>query len=164
MTVATKVAAPELTWVYSFDVAGDPVAQGSKRIGRNRRTGRPILLDDNDSDLRSWRELVHLAGIRERRGQQPLEGPIEVRLVFRLSRPKDHFGSGGNAGQLKPNAPRWHPFRKDADKVARSVLDALKTARIYGDDGQVAHLDVSKVWAARDESPGVAVAVGVLQP
>ena len=48
--------------------------------------------------------------------------------------------------------------RPDADKLARAVLDALEGV-VYQQDAQVAHLEVSKLYALPTERTGVGVMV-----
>ena len=51
---------------------------------------------------------------------------IVLDLLFRFPRPRSHFGTGRNAGQLKPSAPFYVRTRPDLDKLARAVGDALR--------------------------------------
>ena len=55
---------------------------------------------------------------------------------------------------LLPSAPAEHTVRPDADKLARSLLDAISDAGVWRDDAQVAELHVRKVYGDR---PGVRV-------
>jgi Holliday junction resolvase RusA-like endonuclease len=53
--------------------------------------------------------------------------------------------------KAKKRAPRpegWKVTKPDVDKIARCVLDAL-TGVVYGDDAQVAALDIRKRVAAQ---------------
>lgn len=147
----------------TFNVEGVPAPQGSKRIGRAGRgpNARPILIDDNDAALKPWRALV-AARARKAAGEAnvaPLAGPVAVQLRFVLDRPKDNWGTGRNAGTLRPSAPVWPAVKPDVDKLARAVLDALTVAKVYGDDGQVVDLHLAKVYAGPDCSAGVRVTV-----
>jgi len=42
----------------------------------------------------------------------PLEGPLEVRMVFYFKRPLAHFGTGKNKAVLKTGMDIWHSKRK----------------------------------------------------
>jgi Holliday junction resolvase RusA-like endonuclease len=159
-------SANEVSWLGSFEVTGVPVPQGSKRLGRNRATGAPILIDDN-AQLRPWREQllwVATRALREREldARLPLVGPVVLRIRFRFPRPRSHFGTGRNAGQLKLSAPIQHDIKPDLDKLVRAVLDALKVACLYQDDGQVSGLSgTTKVYANVGEAPGALISIGV---
>lgn len=148
-----------MTAWLEFNVSGTPVPQGSKRIGRHG--ARPVILDDNDDVLRPWRQRIvdaydaHCAQQDKwlRRlvdGAWPggevrrIGGPVVVRLRFYLPRPAGHFGTGRNAGQLKPSAPFYPAVRPDLDKYVRAVLDALTTCGAYEDDSRVVDIDAVK--------------------
>ena len=146
--------------VLAFDVLGEPVPQGSKV-----RSG-PGLRDANAKSLTPWRFQVGaaaeaaIAELSTAEGYTPTElplllGPVLVRLVFTVRRPKGHFGTGRNARRLKPTAPWYAASRPDLDKLARAVLDAL-TGIAWRDDGQVSVLIASKVYGPR---PALHVAI-----
>lgn len=148
--------------VLKFQALGvSPVQQGSKRIGRNRATGKPIILDDNDKALKPWRSFVTMKARQAAAAAEfiRLEGPVAVRLVFKFARPASHFGTGRNRGTLKPSAPEHMTVKPDADKLVRAVLDSLTDAKVYKDDAQVTSLSVFKRYAHHGEEPGVVVAV-----
>lgn len=63
--------------------------------------------------------------------------PVWVSFEFVFARPKGHFGSGRNAGKLKPSAPRWPTAKKDdRTNCLKSTEDAL-TGIVWHDDSQV---------------------------
>ena len=39
-------------------IPGPNPGKGSKRIGRNQKTGKPIILDDNDQNVLAWKRLA----------------------------------------------------------------------------------------------------------
>lgn len=79
----------------------------------------------------------------------PMTGPVTVAVTFILKRPKAHYRTGKFADQIRDDAPeRPHGTPgMDTDKLARAVLDALTTARVYGDDSQVTELRAKKIYA-----------------
>lgn len=104
-----------------------------------------------------WREAVR--GECQRAATVPIPGPVAVVITFWMPRPRSHYGTGRNAGMLKPSAPAYPDGRKnDIDKLARSTLDGLTMGGAYWDDGQVVRLLVYKEFAA-DEGPGAQVSV-----
>lgn len=136
-----------------FEVIGTPAPQGSKR-----HVGNGVMVESS-AKVKPWRQDVAAAArdAAESAGWTAPAGSVVVHLQFRLPRPRGHYGTGRNAGRLKPSAPTH--FRKpDLDKLVRSTLDALTTARVLGDDAQVALLTARKVYA--DDAPvGASVTV-----
>lgn len=165
-----------------LEVLGEPAPKGSMRAMLMR--GKPILVPGgtsvNQRKLRAWtsviRESARAAVGRTELGaiavDAELEGrpaeaaairaealyhdtPLEVQLLFKLVRPKSHFGAKG----VLPSAPA-HPLTyPDIDKLARAVLDAL-TGVLYDDDGRIALLTVEKQWS----DPGRQGVVITLRP
>ncbi len=140
-----------------FFVPGVPVPGGSKRAFTNRKTGKPIITDASKS-TRPW--MSHVASVaaeamRATEDATPLSGPIRLTIEFVLPRPKGHYGTGKNAGKLKPGAPYLHTKRPDATKLLRSTEDALSNI-CWKDDSQVAIQRVRKVYGPE---PGASVQI-----
>lgn len=109
-----------------FEVDGMPMTKGSWAIAR--RGKRTVLIPDNPGEV-AWAELV---GWSARSAQFPGTGPdpdarFWVTIEFTLDPP--------------PNRTRKN--RRDIDKLARSVLDAL-TGILWDDDEQVDDLTLRK--------------------
>lgn len=136
-----------------FEVFDTPAPQGSKRHVGN---GRMVEMSKR---VKPWREAVKYAALEI--AGEPLNGPLSVAIDFFLPRPKGHFRSGANAHLLRNGAPTHPATRPDLDKLARSTLDALTAAGVYGDDSQVVQLHVSKHYRDR---PGAEVSVSPLVP
>jgi Holliday junction resolvase RusA-like endonuclease len=102
----------------------------------------------------AWRDAIRATAERHRPGH-PLPGPVWVRLVFRMRRPKYHFGTGRNAKRLKPSAPATHTNRPDLDNLVKAVLDVLGQLSYWRDDSQIVQVDARKEWG----EPGVDVEV-----
>lgn len=94
-----------------------------------------------------WKGQVALAA-RDHRPEKPITGPLRVILGFRFPRPKSHFRTGKNAGQLRADASPYHTGKPDSDNCAKAVLDALSHLGIWQDDAQVAILKVWKMYQA----------------
>lgn len=136
----------------TFVVYGTPQPQGSKT--KTRWGG---MRDANSEVLQPWRELV-AAKAQEAMGTQlyPMfeRGvPVKVFAFFTFKRPAGHYGTGRNAGVLKPNAPVWHTGKPDADKCFRALGDSLVAAGVLWDDCQIAAHSVSKFYVAPAERP-----------
>jgi Holliday junction resolvase RusA-like endonuclease len=123
-----------------FTVCGTPATQGSKRAFVTRGAApRAVLVDNNPGKLRPWRDAVRYAAAEAMAGRPPLEGPVIVRIVFAIARPKSH-----------PKTRRTWPTGKlagDVDKLVRAVFDALTDAGVFGDDSQVVQVAAFKDFA-----------------
>lgn len=147
----------DTTPALSLTVPGIPETQGSLRhVGHGR------LISQNEKPLKHWRGLVTVAAGQAWAGQAPLDEPVSLELVFRLPRPASHYRTGRNAHLLRATAPVFPHKRKDLDKLARAILDALTLACVYVDDSRVVSLDTAKVYATGQEPAGVTVRLRTL--
>jgi Holliday junction resolvase RusA-like endonuclease len=150
----TDIYAALTSW--SVRANGVPVPQGSKTAFRHSKTGRVVMLDAN-KNLADWRALV-TARARSAWGvdRPPLEVPVVASVVFYLPRPKGHYGTGRNAGVLKPSAPLHPGVKPDLDKLVRSVFDSLTVAGVWRDDALCWGLSTYKNYADA-VAPGVSL-------
>jgi crossover junction endodeoxyribonuclease RusA len=151
--------------IMKIRVNGIPAPQGSKRPVRlGSGPAARFGMAESSKKVGPWREAVrsevqaaYLAG------QIPFPGhgdtPVKVTLRFYLPRPRNHYGTGRNAGQLLPSAPSWPAVRPDVDKLARSTLDGLKTGGAYSDDSQVVSLTAYKIYAFDGDTPGADIEI-----
>jgi Holliday junction resolvase RusA-like endonuclease len=129
-------------------VSGDPAPQGSVNAFALKKggqyTGR-VGMRSASSAHASWRNDVARAAAEElkRAGLTLADLPLfgadwacSVEIRFYLPRPKSHFGTGRNAGQIKPQFATVWPMVKDFDKLTRTILDALQLAGVVADDKQ----------------------------
>lgn len=131
-------------------IEGLPRPGGSKKgflVG-----GRIRIVDAAKGNAR-WKQLVRDQARLQHAGG-PLLGPLRVWACLLLPRPKGHFGSGRNAGQLKPSAPVAPDVRPDLTKLWRSTEDAL-SGILWKDDAQIIEVHKTKAYG----SPGVLIAV-----
>lgn len=156
---------PVSTASVEFEVRGLPVPQGSARAFVAGK--RAIIATEGNrtrSPLGAWRTAIAQAAAEAMAGA-PWDGPVSVYLSFRpASRPAAHYlpaNARRPIRELRLDAPFHHAGKPDADKLARSALDAL-TGVVFEDDRQVASLDVLKRWPAEGEGPGVTIRVARL--
>lgn len=124
--------------VRAVRVFGHPAPKGSlKCVGRGTRHQ---LVEDN-AKTKPWRELVTTAGPHLQLDGQPWEGPVAVHLTFTVARPKT----------VKRPFPHTHGSG-DADKLARTVLDALEDAAVLTNDAQVCVVTSAKAYP---DSPNI---------
>ena len=144
-----------------FEVWGKPQPAGSKRAFPVRRkagggwvlTGKVAVTDDNPK-AKDWQSEVatcaYAAMLRAFGPEpEPLAGALGLAIVFRLRRPKGHFGTGRNAGTVKRSAPALPVVKPDCTKLLRAVEDAC-TGVVWNDDAQIVDQAVTKVYAMRE--------------
>ena len=131
-----------MTPTISFFVAGTP--KGQPRVKAFRRGAHAGVYTPGTAD--AWKSAVRSDAMRNASERGPLAGPVAVRLDFVMPRPKAHSTKRG----LRPDAPRWHASKPDADNLAKAVLDALGDLGTYWkDDAQVADLCITKRYGER---------------
>lgn len=140
--------------VIHLHVRGIPQTQGSVRAILPKGQRKPIVVQGSSTaarkSLTAWRSDIATEARKwcdTHWDFQPLTGPVQIRLVFGLARPKS-----------APKTRRTWPIGRnsgDLDKLTRSVFDAL-TGVIWKDDGQVIGASVSKDYA---EVTGVRIAI-----
>lgn len=134
--------------MISFRVLGVPVQQAGTKSVPTRAGRRNIT--EGGKGLEQWRNDVSAAAYAARNGAAPLDGPVAVRMWFRMPRPKS-----------APKRAYWAAKRPDIDKLVRAVLDSLTVAGVIDDDARVVSLAAYKLLADPDDPwTGVRVEVG----
>lgn len=119
-----------MTYV-EFEVVGTPAAQGSKRHVGN---GRMV---ETARGHAPWRAAV-AAAARDVAPDQPLDGPLHLRVEFRFPMPKSRPAATKAAGIApKTSAP-------DLDKLVRAVGDALTEGGLIADDARISSVFADK--------------------
>lgn len=128
-----------------------PRGQARHRTGRGREYTPTSTLEARHWIKEAWREAGH--GL--------IRGAVRVNVTAAFARPKGHYGTGRNAGKLKPSAPRWPTTRTsfDRDNLDKLVLDALCEAKAIEDDSFVVDGLVRKVYAGDVLLPGWIISV-----
>lgn len=145
--------------MIEFTVLGKPQPAGSKRAFQNKHTGRIVVVDDAKGS-RPWKQEVAGAAAERMNGSgELLDGPLEVRLIFHVARPKGHYGTGKNAGKVKGSAPEFPAVKPDVDKLSRAVLDALSGV-VYRDDAQIFRKAVAKLYGTPERVEIMVMPVG----
>jgi Holliday junction resolvase RusA-like endonuclease len=140
----------------SFSVYGVAQPAGSKRAFVLKRrdgsivtrgpNGPPVVNTvDANPKAKSWKQEIASAAAKAMEGVALFVGPVRLQVCFIMPRPQGHFGSGKNAGKVKPKAPRFHTVKPDVTKLVRGLEDAL-TGIVWRDDSQVAETSQSKVY------------------
>lgn len=144
-----------------FFVPGIPRPAGSKNAFLHSKTQKIIVTDSSGKKGKAWRDKVSLYAQEAYKGT-PLSGPIRLVVVFRLPRPKVHYGTGRNANVLKRSSPVYPKTRPDTTKLLRAVEDSL-THIIWSDDSQVVQQEASKTYAMNGRV-GANVTVEAIEP
>lgn len=123
----------------SITVYGEPAPQGSKKFV-GVIAGHGVLVESSKK-VKPWRQDVVAAAIDARGTASPLDGPLSVRMVFTLPKPKS-----------APKRRRSWPDKKpDVSKLARSTEDALVTAGAIADDARIVEYErLAKVFPGED--------------
>ena len=121
---------------------GEPVPQARPRVVVGRRGGVHAFTPAKSAAYRNW---CVLQLRRANSGKAPLQGALAVTLMVFRVRPKSN----------KSSLPQVRP---DVDNYIKQVLDALRTAGVLHDDGQVCRVYATKHWDC-DGKPGVDVTV-----
>lgn len=142
-----------------FFVAGIPVPKGSARAFLHNKSGRIVTRQDNADRQKPWASSIGYAA--QQAGLVPVDGPVGISLDFTMPRPKGHYRTGKNAGELRGGAPFYHATKPDIDKLERCVFDAL-TGIAWKDDSQVAH--VFRTTKCYGDEPGVWIRIESIKP
>lgn len=139
---------------FSFYALGTVGPQGSKSYKGRTKTGR-VIMAESSNKVAPWREAIKAAAPAVER---PLDGPIAVRIVFTVPRPKS-----AKAAMVAPST------RPDLDKCVRSTFDGITDAGLWADDARVSDFSrLAKVWPHYDDDalpvPGVIVAAAEIRP
>jgi len=111
-------------------VEGVPAPQPRPRMCRNGHVYNPKSADQWKNAIN--RAVVAMVGIES----FPVfaEGPVYVKMLFMLPRPKAH------------KKETFVSVRPDLDNYQKAVLDALTDSGIWADDGQVAQIFAEKSY------------------
>jgi crossover junction endodeoxyribonuclease RusA len=141
-------------------INGIPGPQGSKR-----HVGGGVMIESSKA-VGPWREAVRSETQRQMEaGAAPFSRGMAVcaNIAFYLPRPASHYGTGRNAGKLKPSAPAYPAVKPDRDKLERAALDGLTAGGAWHDDAQVCTGSTLKLYAD-DDPVGCEIWLTVAKP
>jgi len=158
--------APPPPPALELEVHGRPIPKGAVSAfvvpGKSGKRARAVVVQGGSKSRRSalneWQSAIQDAalvamGARELEIARFAGVAVAVEITFRLGRPKSHYGTGRNAGKLKPDAPSFPIGTPDVDKLARAALDAL-IGTAFDDDSRVVDLHPRKVYAYAGDTEG----------
>ena len=123
----------------TFVIPGDPPRVTAQEKGQNRATGAYY----KPQKLRDAEDLYYLSALAHR-PPRPIQGPVELRVVFAFRAGESHRG-----GEYKTTKP-------DTDNMIKALKDMLTRAGYWKDDAQVAVETVIKLWRT---IPGIQITV-----
>ncbi len=150
-----------MTRVCSFFVPGTPVPQPRARVTTRGKVARAYV--PSGHPVHAWRQAIALVGQNAWR-KPPLDQAIGADWWFWVPRPKSHYGTGKNAGKLKPSAPK-HPTSRahgDAKNLLTAAEDALEGI-LYRDDTLLCDSLPRKRYATPEQPAGVRVTLYTLE-
>lgn len=133
-----------MTAILTCVIPGNPQPQGSKTRGANG------AMYEANRRLKPWRAHA-ITQLRAAWAGEPITHGVHVTARFVYARPKSHYGTGRNAGIVKPSAPYYKASAPDLDKLQRALGDALTQAGILRDDALIVAWNSAKVYGAVPE-------------
>lgn len=140
--------------MITIRVYGRPAPQGSKRaLGPGRMVEMSKYVKPWRDDVRAAAFLT-IAEHSRGRGWEPLDGPLIVRMVFTVAKPK-----------AAPKTRRtWPCTMPDISKLCRATEDAITSAGIWRDDARVTEYErLAKCYPGEDpealDRPGALIVV-----
>ncbi len=124
-----------------FIVQANPVAQARPRVvgrGKKKHAYNP---------KNTFRQAMPLFIPPKLRGSMH-DGPVELRVIFYLERPKSHWKKSGGLTKSAPPFPLGKP---DADNLLKPLMDGLTDAGVWKDDGQAVCVFVGKLYAHKPD-------------
>ncbi|MDN7476153.1 RusA family crossover junction endodeoxyribonuclease [Burkholderia multivorans] len=146
MTHDQPITAPVIARRVVFVVPGKPVAKGRPRFVRRG----PHVRTYTPEPTERYENLVKIAARAAMRDDEPYAGPVRlivdigVPIPASWSKKRQRAAAAGAIGATK---------KPDADNVVKALKDGMNGV-VYGDDGQVVDLWVSKRYAT---TPGVRI-------
>ena len=149
--------------VIEIRAHGRPAPQGSK-TPKGMRGGFTVMVESSKY-LKPWRQAVQ-CDCREQYHGEILTGPIEISIIFYVSRPQAHYKikDGILSNEIKPNRPTHSVSSADGDidKLCRSVLDSLSAkcgGCVIQVDSLVVSITAEKRYVSNTEGPGALIKV-----
>lgn len=148
-------------------VPGQPAPQGSKNAypiykgtGPDKTFTGKTALQESSKTVGTWRDDVRAALTRHADGTRFEQGtPVTVHLTFVMRR------VSGMPKTSRGRATPPHTKKPDLDKLTRAILDAITSAGVWHDDGQVNKFGtLEKRYAEIGETPGVYIHLQAKEP
>jgi Holliday junction resolvase RusA-like endonuclease len=139
---------PEMTFMLTYIVYGEPVGKGRPRFARRGK----FTSTYTPQKTKTYEDEIRMMAKAAMGASEPLDTPITVAIYIRVGIPASYSKQKRKdalAGIIKPMK------KPDIDNCAKCFLDSMNEI-VYLDDKQVVNLHVTKVYA---ETPAVEVMV-----
>jgi Holliday junction resolvase RusA-like endonuclease len=129
--------------IFSFEIPGEPMGKLRHKQARGRVFNHPANV--------FYEGLVREIAGQAMQGAPIFSGPLRVVLRIHKEPP-----ASWSDKKRKAAIGRWCPVKPDVDNVAKIVTDAMNgdrktgAGKVYGDDAQIAYLEVTKVYAVHN--------------
>ena len=127
-------------------VTGKPVAKGRPRLTKRVGLGRGVYLYTPE---RTGNAEEIMQGEMRQACTTPLEGPLQLSVVFCFRRPKSWPKAQRDA--VDNGEEPWHVGKPDLDNLVKLVQDA-GNGILWRDDAQIVRLEAIKVYGAENET------------
>lgn len=133
-------------------VPGTPIAQPRQRQRIATSGGKSFASNYTPGNhaVNTFKASVKLAW--QQAGAMPLEGPVEMRLLFTFPRPTSKVKKRGD------NPTLWCEKKPDVDNIFKACADALN-GLAYRDDSQICSTRIEKVIAPPNVPPSTRIDV-----
>lgn len=115
--------------MHKIIIPGKPIAKARPRFARRGK----YVTTYSEQETEEGKALLF---IREQWHREPIIGPVMLSMFFFLPRPKGHYGTGRNAGKLKPSAPTHHVKKPDVSNMVKFYEDVMNGI-VWKDDSQI---------------------------
>lgn len=132
--------------VMNLIIPGKPIAKNRPRFARRGK----FVVTYSDQETEEGRFLFEV--YRQIGEYKPIYGAVRAVFKFFFARPKNHYGTGRNAGKLKESAPKYHITKPDFDNLDKFAADCLKGIA-WIDDCQVVSAHTTKDYIWESEEP-----------
>ena len=133
----------------------DGVPKGQPRARACIRGRHAGIYDPGTAD--DWKACVRAAAREAMGSRADILDAVALNVVFRMPRPKAHFGKDGDVRERYTLAP--HVQKPDLDNLVKAVQDALTDVCLWQDDAQITTLAACRVWCPRNARPGCDITV-----
>jgi len=115
---------------------------------------------------RAWRAAVQQEAAKHIPENGPLQGVIEMDVLFHMHRPQNHMSIGRNSGHIRKSAPRGpHGVGKpagqkpDLDNLLKVLFDGITDAGLWLDDAQLVGGRWRKNWSDGPHQDGCEIEI-----